>query len=63
MKTLAGALTHRWLVSPDWILESVKQKEFVPEDRYLPRLLLPLALLLVRNSKNSPNLFSPNATF
>lgn len=31
MKTLAAALTHRWLVSPDWILESFERGEWLPE--------------------------------
>lgn len=34
MKTLAAALTKRWLVSPDWVVESSKAGKFLPEDRY-----------------------------
>jgi len=43
MKTLAAALTSRWLVSPEWVVASDKEGRFVEESEYViqPQDLLP----------------------
>lgn len=35
MKTIAAALTHRWLVTPEWVVESDKQGKFIDESPYV----------------------------
>lgn len=35
MKTLAAALTHRWLVTPQWVVDSADAGEILPEDKYI----------------------------
>lgn len=37
MKTLAAALTHRWLVSPTWVLDSATHGSFLPPQKYVPQ--------------------------
>jgi hypothetical protein len=34
MKTLIASLTQRWVISPDWILDSLKENKFISERSY-----------------------------
>ena len=34
MKTLIASLTQRWVVTPDWIIESNEKGKFIPEKKY-----------------------------
>eukprot|EP01127_Copromyxa_protea_P023198 TRINITY_DN8624_c0_g3_i1.p1 TRINITY_DN8624_c0_g3~~TRINITY_DN8624_c0_g3_i1.p1 ORF type:complete len:1511 (-),score=427.56 TRINITY_DN8624_c0_g3_i1:47-4435(-) len=41
MKTLIARLTGRWLVTPEWILQSAKSKKFLDEGKYGSRITVP----------------------